>query len=159
MVYVEIFPTKRGKSIILNGQRIKAYDIRTITHGQFRLLIACGNDGRNNQMRVTKSGRVCLPEDTVGAERPDDDMKLEALPRTNNIKSMMNISAAKNLVRSQMDYTAWSRMKMEIGRLHLRIQGSLTEQRRRRTYLSQRRESQLRNVLATTTRLSGKSGN
>lgn len=159
MVHEEIFPTKRGESIILDGQGIKAYGIRTITLGQLRLLIACGNDSRNNQMRVTKSGRVCLPEDTVGAERPDDDMKLEALPRTNNIKSMMNISAAKNLVRSQMDYTAWSRMKMEIGRLHLRIQGSLTEQRRRRTYLSQRRESQLRNVLATTTRLSGKSGN
>ena len=72
MVHEEIFLTKRGKSIILDGQGIKAYDIRTITLGQFRLLIACGNDSRNNQIRVTKSGMVYLSEDIVGAERLDD---------------------------------------------------------------------------------------
>ncbi len=54
-----------GKSIILNGQRIKAYDIRTITLEQFRMLIACGNDRHNNQIRVTKSGMVYLSEDIV----------------------------------------------------------------------------------------------
>ncbi len=72
MVHEEIFPTKRGESIILDGQGIKAYDIRTITLGQLRLLIACGNDSRNNQIRVTKSGMVYLSEDTVGAEQLDD---------------------------------------------------------------------------------------
>ena len=54
-----------GKSIILNGQRIKAYDIRTITLEQFRMLIACGNDRHNNQIRVTKGGMVYLSEDIV----------------------------------------------------------------------------------------------
>ena len=72
MVHEEIFPIKRGKSIILEGQGIKAYDIRTITLGQFRLLIACGNDSRNNQIRVTKSGMVYLSEDIVDAEQLDD---------------------------------------------------------------------------------------
>lgn len=48
MIQEEMFPIQRGKSIILNGQRIKAYDIRTITLEQFRMLIACGNDRHNN---------------------------------------------------------------------------------------------------------------
>ncbi len=68
----QTFPTQRGESIILNGQRIKAYDIRTITLEQFRMLIACGNDSRNNQIRVTKSGMVYLSEDIVGSEQLDD---------------------------------------------------------------------------------------
>ena len=72
MIQGEMFPIQKGKSIILNGQRIKAYDIRTITLEQFRMLIACGNDSRNNQIRVTKSGIVYLSEDIVGAEQLDD---------------------------------------------------------------------------------------
>ena len=56
----------------MNGQRIKAYDIRTITLEQFRMLIACGNDRHNNQIRVTKSGMVYLSEDIVGSEQLDD---------------------------------------------------------------------------------------
>ena len=72
MIQEEMFPIQRGKSIILNGQRIKAYDIRTITLEQFRMLIACGNDRHNNQIRVTKSGMVYLSEDIVGLEQLDD---------------------------------------------------------------------------------------
>ena len=72
MIQEEMFPIQRGKSIILNGQRIKAYDIRTITLEQFRMLIACGNDNYNNQIRVTKSGMVYLSEDIVGSEQLDD---------------------------------------------------------------------------------------
>ena len=72
MIQEEMFPIQRGKSIILNGQRIKAYDIRTITLEQFRMLIACGNDRHNNQIRVTKSGMVYLSEDIVGSEQLDD---------------------------------------------------------------------------------------
>ena len=66
------FLARRGQSIILNGKQIKAYDIRTITLGQFRMLIACGHDTHNNQIRVTKSGMVYLSEDIVGAEQLDD---------------------------------------------------------------------------------------
>ncbi len=72
MIQEEMFPIQRGKSIILNGQRIKAYNIRTITLEQFRMLIACGNDRHNNQIRVTKSGMVYLSEDIVGSEQLDD---------------------------------------------------------------------------------------
>jgi len=72
MIQEEMFPIQKGKSIILNGQRIKAYDIRTITLEQFRMLIACGNDRHNNQIRVTKSGMVYLSEDIVGSEQLDD---------------------------------------------------------------------------------------
>ena len=72
MIQEEMFPIQRGKSIILNGQRIKAYDVRTITLEQFRMLIACGNDRHNNQIRVTKSGMVYLSEDIVGSEQLDD---------------------------------------------------------------------------------------
>lgn len=72
MIQEEMFPIQRGKSIILNGQRIKAYDIRTITLEQFRMLIACGDDRHNNQIRVTKSGMVYLSEDIVGSEQLDD---------------------------------------------------------------------------------------
>ena len=72
MIQEGMFPIQRGKSIILNGQRIKAYDIRTITLEQFRMLIACGNDRHNNQIRVTKSGMVYLSEDIVGSEQLDD---------------------------------------------------------------------------------------
>ena len=72
MIQEEIFSIQRGKSIILNGQRIKAYDIRTITLEKFRMLIACGNDRHNNQIRVTKSGMVYLSEDIVGSEQLDD---------------------------------------------------------------------------------------
>lgn len=72
MIQEEIFSIQRGKSIILNGQRIKAYDIRTITLEQFRMLIACGNDRHNNQIRVTKGGMVYLSEDIVGSEQLDD---------------------------------------------------------------------------------------
>ena len=72
MIQEEIFSIQRGKSIILNGQRIKAYDIRTITLEQFRMLIACGNDNYNNQIRVTKNGMVYLSEDIVGSEQLED---------------------------------------------------------------------------------------
>ena len=68
----QTFPAQRGESIILNGRQIKAYDIRTITLEQFRMLIACGNDSHNNQIRVTKSGMVYLSEDIVGSEQLDD---------------------------------------------------------------------------------------
>ena len=66
------FLARRGQSVILNGKQVKAYDIRTITHEQFRMLIACGNDSHNNQIRVTKSGMVYLSEDIVGSEQLDD---------------------------------------------------------------------------------------
>ena len=66
------FLARRGQSIILNGKQVKAYDIRTITLGQFRMLIACGHDTHNNQIRVTKNGMVYLSEDIVGAEQLDD---------------------------------------------------------------------------------------
>lgn len=66
------FLTRRGQSVILNGKQVKAYDIRTITLEQFRMLIACGNDSHNNQIRVTKSGMVYLSEDIVGSEQIDD---------------------------------------------------------------------------------------
>lgn len=36
------------------------------------MLIACGNDRHNNQIRVKKSGMVYLSEDIVGAEQLDD---------------------------------------------------------------------------------------
>ena len=68
----EYFAQRRKSTITLNGKQVKAYDIRTITPGQFRMLIACGNDSRNNQIRVTKSGIVYLSEDIVGAEQLDD---------------------------------------------------------------------------------------
>ena len=68
----EYFAQRRKSTITLNGKQVKAYDIRTITLGQFRMLIACGNDSRNNQIRVTKSGIVYLSEDIVGAEQLDD---------------------------------------------------------------------------------------
>ena len=67
-----MIPQRRGKSIVINGKRIKAYDITTITLEQFRMLIACGNDRHNNQIRVTKSGMVYLSEDIVGSEQLDD---------------------------------------------------------------------------------------
>ena len=63
---------RRGQSVILNGKQVKAYDIRTVTLEQFRMLIACGNDSHNNQIRVTKSGMVYLSEDIVGSEQLDD---------------------------------------------------------------------------------------
>lgn len=66
------FLARRGQSVILNGKQVKAYDIRTITLEQFRMLIACGNDSHNNQIRVTKSGMVYLSEDIVGSEQLDD---------------------------------------------------------------------------------------
>ncbi len=66
------FPARRGQSVILNGKKVKAYDIRTITLEQFRMLIACGHDSRNNQIRVTKNGMVYLSEDIVGSEQLDD---------------------------------------------------------------------------------------
>ena len=69
---IQAFTAQRGEFIILNGQRIKAYNIRTITLEQFRMLIACGNDRHNNQIRVTKSGMVYLSEDIVGSEQLDD---------------------------------------------------------------------------------------
>jgi len=72
MIQEEILPIQRGKSIILNGQRIKACDIRTITLERFRMLIACGNDNYNNQIRVTKNGMVYLSEDIVGSEQLED---------------------------------------------------------------------------------------
>lgn len=65
------FLARRGQSVILNGKQVKAYDIRTITFEQFRMLIACGNDSYNNQIRVTKSGMVYLSEDIVGSEQLD----------------------------------------------------------------------------------------
>lgn len=68
----QTFLIRQGESIILNGRQIKAYDIRTITLEQFRMLIACGNDSHNNQIRVTKSGMVYLSEDIVGSEQLDD---------------------------------------------------------------------------------------
>ncbi len=61
-----------NSAITLNGKQIKAYDIRTITLEQFRMLIACGNDSHNNQIRVTKSGMAYLSEDIVGSEQLDD---------------------------------------------------------------------------------------
>lgn len=75
MIQEEMFQTflaQRGESIILNGRQVKAYDIRTITLEQFQMLIACGNDSHNNQIRVTKSGKVYLSEDIVGSEQLDD---------------------------------------------------------------------------------------
>lgn len=63
---------RRGESVMLHGRQTKAYDVRTITLEQFRMLIACGNDSRNNQIRVTKSGRVYLSEDIVGSEQLED---------------------------------------------------------------------------------------
>ena len=69
---IQAFTAQRGEFIILNGQRIKAYNMRTITLEQFRMLIACGNDRHNNQIRVTKSGMVYLSEDIVGSEQLDD---------------------------------------------------------------------------------------
>ncbi len=68
----EYFAQRRKSTITLNGKQIKAYDIRTITLGQFRMLIACGHDSRNNQIRVTKSGMVYLSEDIVGSDQLDD---------------------------------------------------------------------------------------
>ena len=68
----QAFLARRGQSVILNGRQVKAYDIRTITLEQFRMLIACGNDSHNNQIRVTKSGMVYLSEDIVGSEQLDD---------------------------------------------------------------------------------------
>ena len=67
------FLTQRRKSTItLNGKQIKTHDIRTITLEQFRMLIACGHDSHNNQIRVTKSGMVYLSEDIVGSEQLDE---------------------------------------------------------------------------------------
>ena len=67
------FIAKRRKSTItLNGKQIKAYDIKKITLEQFRMLIACGNDSHNNQIRVTKNGMVYLSEDIVGSEQLED---------------------------------------------------------------------------------------
>ncbi len=71
MVQNELFSEWQRKSIVINGQRTRVYDIGTITLEQFRLLIACGNDSHNNQIRVTKSGMVYLSEDIVGSEQLD----------------------------------------------------------------------------------------
>ena len=68
----EYFAQRRKSTITLNGKQVKAYDIRTITLEQFRMLIACGNDRHNNQIRVTKSGMVYLSEDIVGSEQLED---------------------------------------------------------------------------------------
>lgn len=68
----EYFAQRRKSTITLNGKQVKAYDIRTITLGQFRMLIACGNDRHNNQIRVTKGGMVYLSEDIVGSEQLED---------------------------------------------------------------------------------------
>ncbi len=68
----EYFALQRKSTITLNGKLVKAYDIRTITLEQFRMLIACGNDSHNNQIRVTKSGMVYLSQDIVGSDQLDD---------------------------------------------------------------------------------------
>lgn len=68
----QAFLARREQSVILNGRQVKAYDIRTITLEQFRMLVACGNDSHNNQIRVTKSGMVYLSEDIVGSEQLED---------------------------------------------------------------------------------------
>ena len=68
----EYFAQQRKSTITLNGKLVKAYDIRTITLEQFRMLIACGNDSHNNQIRVTKSGMVYLSQDIVGSDQLDD---------------------------------------------------------------------------------------
>ena len=70
--FQDFLAQRRKSTITLNGKQIKAYDIRTITLEQFRILIACGNDSHNNQIRVTKSGKVYLSEDIVGSEQLDD---------------------------------------------------------------------------------------
>ena len=70
--FQEFIAQRRKSTITLNGKQIKAYDIRTITLEQFRMLIACGNDSHNNQIRVTKSGMVYLSEDIVGSDQLED---------------------------------------------------------------------------------------
>ena len=70
--FQDFLAQRRKSTITLNGKQIKAYDIRKITLEQFRMLIACGNDSHNNQIRVTKSGMVYLSEDIVGSEQLDD---------------------------------------------------------------------------------------
>ena len=56
--FQDFIAQRRKSTITLNGKQIKAYDIREITLEQFRMLIACGNDSHNNQIRVTKSGLI-----------------------------------------------------------------------------------------------------
>ena len=70
--FQDFLAQRRKSTITLNGKQIKAYDIRKISLEQFRMLIACGNDSHNNQIRVTKSGMVYLSEDIVGSEQLDD---------------------------------------------------------------------------------------
>ena len=70
--FQDLLAQRRKSTITLNGKQVKAYDIRTITLEQFRMLIACGNDSHNNQIRVTKSGMVYLSEDIVGSDQLDD---------------------------------------------------------------------------------------
>lgn len=47
----------------------KTYDIETITLDEFRELFARGDDSHDNQIRVSKDGKVFLSQDIVGADQ------------------------------------------------------------------------------------------
>ncbi len=70
--FQDLLAQRRKSMITMNGKLVKAYDISTITLEQFRMLIACGNDSHNNQIRVTKSGMVYLSQDIVGSDHLED---------------------------------------------------------------------------------------
>lgn len=48
------------------------FNIESITLEQFRQLIASGDDNHPNQIRVTKTGKVYLSQDIVGAAQLDN---------------------------------------------------------------------------------------
>ena len=48
------------------------YPIQTLTLEEFRKLIASADDSRDNQIRITKDGKIYISEEIVGAEDIED---------------------------------------------------------------------------------------
>lgn len=71
MVASKCFPWYNiGKIFYCGGIKMrKMYDIEAMTIEDFTQLIADGDDRHHNQIRVSKSGKVYLSQDIVGAEK------------------------------------------------------------------------------------------
>ena len=49
-----------------------SYPMQTLTLEEFQKLIASADDSRDNQIRITKDGRIYISEGVVGAENIED---------------------------------------------------------------------------------------
>ena len=49
-----------------------SYPMQTLTLEEFQKLIASADDSRDNQIRITKDGRIYISEGVVGAEDIED---------------------------------------------------------------------------------------